>query len=125
MGSRLFPDKDPNKWNKAVAALEEFIKFADEEGNYELLNTGNPSQDIYDLFQTYNKEIIWATAATSWGGMTNDMFDRRCTPRSEQNGMGWHWCHTRTRRRLLYEGRSPGTSNKLFTTIHIIYNRRV
>ena len=87
-GTRLFPDKDPNKWNKAVAALEEFIKFADEEGNYELLNTGNPSQDIYDLFQTYNKEIIWATAATSWGGMTNDMFDRRCTPRSEQNGMG-------------------------------------
>ena len=86
-GTRLFPDKDPNKWNKAVAALE-FIKFADEEGNYELLNTGNPSQDIYDLFQTYNKEIIWATAATSWGGMTNDMFDRRCTPRSEQNGMG-------------------------------------
>ena len=87
-GTRLFPDKDPNKWNKAVAALEEFIKFADEEGNYELLNTGNPSQDIYDLFQTYNKEIIWATAATSWGGITNDMFDRRCTPRSEQNGMG-------------------------------------
>ena len=35
-----------------------------------------------------NKEIIWATAATSWGGMPNDMFDRRCTPRSEQNGMG-------------------------------------
>ena len=73
---------------KSKSAKEEFIKFADEEGNYELLNTGNPSQDIYDLFQTYNKEIIWATAATSWGGMTNDMFDRRCTPRSEQNGMG-------------------------------------
>jgi len=87
-GTRLFPDKDPYKWNKAVAALEDFIKFAEDEGNYELLNTGNPSQDIYDLFQTYNREIIWATAATSWGGMTNDMFDRRCTPRSEQNGMG-------------------------------------
>ena len=87
-GTRLFPDKDPNKWNKAVAALEDFMKFAEDEGNYELLNTGNPSQDIYDLFQTYNREIIWATAATSWGGMTNDMFDRRCTPRSEQNGMG-------------------------------------
>lgn len=87
-GTRLFPDKDPNKWNKAVAALEDFMKFAEEENNYELLNTGNPSQDIYDLFQTYNREIIWATAATSWGGMTNDMFDRRCTPRSEQNGMG-------------------------------------
>ncbi|WP_294476784.1 RagB/SusD family nutrient uptake outer membrane protein [uncultured Bacteroides sp.] len=87
-GTRLFPDKDPNKWSKAVAALEDFMKFAEDEGNYELLNTGNPAQDIYDLFQTYNREIIWATAATSWGGMTNDMFDRRCTPRSEQNGMG-------------------------------------
>lgn len=87
-GTRLFPDKNPDKWNKAVDALEEFMKFAEEEGNYELLKTGNPSQDLYDLFQTYNREIIWATAATSWGGMTNDMFDRRCTPRSEQNGMG-------------------------------------
>ncbi|WP_455972091.1 RagB/SusD family nutrient uptake outer membrane protein [Bacteroides congonensis] len=87
-GTRLFPDKNPDKWNKAVDALEEFMRFAEEEGNYELLKTGNPSQDLYDLFQTYNREIIWATAATSWGGMTNDMFDRRCTPRSEQNGMG-------------------------------------
>ena len=87
-GTRLFPDKNPDKWNKAVDALEEFMKFAEEEGNYELLKTGNPSQDLYDLLQTYNREIIWATAATSWGGMTNDMFDRRCTPRSEQNGMG-------------------------------------
>jgi len=34
-GTRLFPDKDPNKWNKAVAALEEFIKFADEEVPFE------------------------------------------------------------------------------------------
>lgn len=56
-GTRLFPDKDPNKWNKAVAALEEFIKFADEEGNYELLNTGNPSQDIYDLSKHIIKKL--------------------------------------------------------------------
>ena len=87
-GKRLFPDKDPSKWEKAVSALEDFMKFAEEEGNYSLVNTGNPDQDIYDLFQVYNREIIWATASTSWGGMDNDLFDRRCTPRSEQNGMG-------------------------------------
>lgn len=87
-GTRLYPDKDPSKWNKAVAALEDFMKFAEDEGNYELLNTGDPAQDIYNLFQTYNREIIWATAANTWGGMTSDAFDRRCTPRSEQNGMG-------------------------------------
>lgn len=88
-GQRLFPDKDPGKWEKAVSALKDFMTFAEDENNYELLeNEENPSQALYDLFQTYNREIIWATAANTWGGMDGDAFDRRCTPRSEQNGMG-------------------------------------
>ena len=64
------------------------MTFAEDENNYELLeNEENPSQALYDLFQTYNREIIWATAANTWGGMDGDAFDRRCTPRSEQNGI--------------------------------------
>lgn len=87
-GKRLFPDRDPAKWEKAVEALEDFMEFAEGEGNYELVNTGDPATDLYRLFQTYNKEIVWATATNTWGGMDGDAFDRRCTPRSEQNGMG-------------------------------------
>lgn len=87
-GKRLFPDNDAGKWEKAVQALEDFMDFAEGENNYRLVNTGNPAEDVYSVFQTYNEEIIWATATNMWGGMDNDMFDRRCTPRSEQNGMG-------------------------------------
>lgn len=94
--------KDPGKWEKAVSALKDFMTFAEDENNYELLeNEENPSQALYDLFQTYNREIIWATAANTWGGMDGDAFDRRCTPRSEQNGMGCTGCHSRIGRCIL------------------------
>lgn len=86
-GTRLFPDKDPQKWEKAVSALKDFMDFA-EAGNYELYSTGKPADDLYNLFQNYTKEIIWATSNNDWGGMDGDAFDRRSTPRSEQNGIG-------------------------------------
>lgn len=91
-GKKLFPAKDLTKWNKALAATKELINFA-EQGNYELYKvfTGgvlDPEKSVYDLFQVYNKEIIWATAKTGWGGMDGDALDRRSTPRSEPNGLG-------------------------------------
>ncbi|WP_017260147.1 RagB/SusD family nutrient uptake outer membrane protein [Pedobacter arcticus] len=91
-GEKLFPAKDLSKWTKAVTATKALITFA-EEGNYELYKatTGgilDPEKSLYELFQVYNKEIIWATAKNGWGGMNNDSFDRRSTPRSEPNGLG-------------------------------------
>ncbi|GIM59346.1 RagB/SusD family nutrient uptake outer membrane protein [Capnocytophaga canimorsus] len=84
---RMYPDYDANKWQKAKQAVKDFIDYA-EAGNYQLYDTDNPAQDLYNLFQEYNKEIIWATATNRWGGMDGDQFDRRTTPRSEQNGLG-------------------------------------
>lgn len=91
-GKRLFPAKDPAKWTKAVNALKEFIDFA-EQGNYELYKAYtngvlDPDKSVYDLFQVYNKEIIWATSKNGFGGMDGDQLDRRSTPRSEPNGLG-------------------------------------
>ncbi|MDO5607463.1 MAG: RagB/SusD family nutrient uptake outer membrane protein [Capnocytophaga sp.] len=84
---RMYPDHDASKWQKAKNAVKDFIDYA-EAGNYELYSTGNPATDVYELFQKYTKEIVWATATTNWGGMDGDAFDRRATPRSEQNGLG-------------------------------------
>lgn len=84
---RMYPDYDASKWQKAREAVKDFIDYA-EAGNYELYSTGNPTQDVYELFQEYTKEIVWATATNNWGGMDGDAFDRRATPRSEQNGLG-------------------------------------
>lgn len=94
-GTRLFPDYDAGKWDKALAACKDFIEYA-EAGRYELYkeykenDTGviDPDLSVYKLFQEYTHEIIWATANNDWGGMNGDAFDRRVVPRCEKNGLG-------------------------------------
>lgn len=87
-GKKLFPDvssKD-EKIDKAVTCLKEFIEYA-EAGRYALVNTGNPSEDLYNLFQEYNKEIIWATTTNSWGSLGAEQFDGHATPKGEYKGL--------------------------------------
>ena len=94
-GTRLFPDYDAGKWEKALAACNDFIDYA-EAGRYELYkeykdDNGaviDPDKSVYNLFQKYTHEIIWATANNDWGGMNGDAFDRRIAPRCEKNGLG-------------------------------------
>lgn len=94
-GTRLFPDHDANKWNKALIACQEFIDYA-EGGRYtlykeykDIANTElDPDLSLYNLFQKYTREIIWATANNDWGGLDGDAFDRRIVPRCEKNGLG-------------------------------------
>lgn len=67
-GKKLFPSTaDPNKWVKAKEALEALFQYANQ-GNYELYKSANndPHLNVYELFQKYNKEIIWANASDNW-----------------------------------------------------------
>lgn len=91
-GKSLFPPKDDAKWTKAVAACKDFINFA-EQGNYTLYKTLtngvlDPEKSVYDLFQVYNNEIIWANSNTGWGGMDVMQYERCSTPVTEPNGIG-------------------------------------
>lgn len=92
-GKKLFPAADATKWNKAAKYLKDFIDYSNS-GNYELYKEYSggvldPDKSVYNVFQIYNNEIIWAnpTSGVSWG-MWGDRFERRATPRSEPNGIG-------------------------------------
>jgi hypothetical protein len=91
-GKKLFPAADPSKWNKAVQALKDLIDYANE-GNHELykeFTAGilDANKSVYNLFQVYNSEIIWATPVNGFVGLNGDRWERRSTPRSEPNGLG-------------------------------------
>lgn len=92
-GKQIFPEEDRNKWKTAKTHLETFLKFAEGNG-YDLFKaynndkTENPSQSVYQLFQNYNNEIIWASSKTFMYGLTaNNELDLRCTPRDIFNRM--------------------------------------
>lgn len=90
-GKRLFPDRDDSKLQKAVQACKEFIEYAEQGGRYQLYKnagTFDPEKSVYELFQTYNTEIIWANSATSWKAYNGGGFDQYATPRSEPSGLG-------------------------------------
>lgn len=88
-GKKLFPDVSGKeaKIDKAVACLEELIEYAETGGRYALVDTDNPAEDLYNLFQEYNKEIIWATTTNTWGSLGTEQFDGHATPKGEYKGL--------------------------------------
>jgi starch-binding outer membrane protein, SusD/RagB family len=89
-GKRLFPDRNDSKLQKAVQACKDLLDYA-AAGRYQLYkNTGtfDPAKSVYELFQVYNTEIIWANSATSWNSFNGGGFDQYATPRSEPAGLG-------------------------------------
>ena len=90
-GKRLFPDADPNKWKIAKEAMEEFLTFANGKYSlYKVYKSGTQTIDadnsLYNLFMSYNKEIIWASSKTFFNKLPSWGYDWLCTPFSEQKG---------------------------------------
>lgn len=93
-GKQLFPVKDDTKWSKALESIQAFIDYA--EGRYSLYkyyatagdeSTFSADRSLYNLFQGYTDEIIWASTRDSWGTVgSGDGTERRGTPRTEATG---------------------------------------
>lgn len=90
-GKRLFPNNDPNKWNIAKGHLEALFSFAEDKGHklyYAKPGSSglpDPNQSVYELFQYYNDEILWANGKNTYRIVGNDM-EARTTPRGVYNG---------------------------------------
>ncbi|MFB2118188.1 RagB/SusD family nutrient uptake outer membrane protein [Parapedobacter sp. 2B3] len=88
-GTRLFPDYNPAKWETAKTRLEEFIGYAHGLGHKlhieytaDTENPGmqivDPHESVYQVFQKYNDEIIWATAYNDYSNPNAQ--ERRSNP---------------------------------------------
>lgn len=92
-GTLLFPVADSNKWLKAKERLEDLFRFCDANG-FALYygkpdhdGNVNPHESIYELFQYYNNEILWATGNNNYRHVSLDM-EPRSTPRDIYNAFG-------------------------------------
>ncbi|MCH5597441.1 RagB/SusD family nutrient uptake outer membrane protein [Niabella ginsengisoli] len=94
-GKQIFPAANATKWTEALAAVQQFIDFAN--GRYQLykrFNTDgsyNASESLYQLFfdtdMATQREVIWASPVSSWGAVGSaDGTERRLSPRNEGGG---------------------------------------
>ncbi|MCD2424787.1 RagB/SusD family nutrient uptake outer membrane protein [Niabella pedocola] len=83
-GTRLFPDYNPEKIQTAKKNLEAFLDYAHGLGHklhveyYPNSTEINPNESVYQVFQKYNDEIIWATAYNDYSNPNNQ--ERRSNP---------------------------------------------
>lgn len=86
-GTHLFPEYNAAKLQTAKQRLEEFLDFAHQQGHqlhkefYTIgINTGelNPHESVYQIFQKYNDEILWATAYNEYSNPSHQ--ERRSNP---------------------------------------------
>lgn len=88
-GKRLFPDYDANKWKTAKKYLEEVLSFAESNGlHLYKAESGDPNESVYELFQYYNDEILWANGNNDYCSLTNYKMEARTTPGDMPSGMG-------------------------------------
>lgn len=69
-GTLLFAPYDQSKWEKAKVCLEDLFKDADSKGHkLYYASDGDPNKSVYELFQYYNDEILWASGNNyyNWG----------------------------------------------------------
>lgn len=90
-GKKLFAPYDANKWVTAKTRLEELFVNTDQNGHslFTVYNTDgsiNPDESIYQLFQSYNDEILWATGNNLWNG---NAMEQNTNPRDCYVGWGY------------------------------------
>lgn len=79
-GKRLFPDYDAKKWQTAKTHLEKLLSFAEAHGMQLYYSADNdPNKSVYELFQNYNDEIIWANGNNDYQSVGSKM-EGRTTP---------------------------------------------
>lgn len=71
--------------------MEDFLTFANGKYSlYKVYKSGTQTIDadnsLYNLFMSYNKEIIWASSKTFFNKLPSWGYDWLCTPFSEQKG---------------------------------------
>lgn len=95
-GIQLFPNNDKNKWNVAVQSLENLFKYLDSQGRNKLYTvynedgSVNAEASLYGINMTFanneNPEVLWYSSKNSWGAISGEGRERRCTPRAIYQG---------------------------------------
>jgi len=91
----LFPPYDPEKWKIAKKRLEEVLEDAEACGYrlYKVYQTDgsiDADRSVYEVFQAYNDEIIWATGRNYYHtGSQDGVMEENTTPRDLYKG----WAH--------------------------------
>lgn len=84
-GKQLFPVYSVEKWKTAKLHLETFLQYAEDMGYGLFEIPDDPDASVYELYQYYNDEIIWATNKNSYYEIDGNM-EKRSNPRGVYNG---------------------------------------
>lgn len=88
-GKRLFPDRDDNKWQTAKTHLEALLRFAEAHGmDLYYSKERDPHTSIYELFQHYNDEILWANGNNDYNDGVTAKMEARTIPGDIPSAMG-------------------------------------
>ncbi|MEG1463316.1 MAG: RagB/SusD family nutrient uptake outer membrane protein [Mucinivorans sp.] len=93
-GKQLFPAANPAKWQTAKTAMEDYLTLSSSYhgiyrcGKVDGSTSFDAAESLYQVFQKYNTEIVWATSADSWGyGVGWEGHFLRVTPRGYSGAM--------------------------------------
>ena len=88
-GTQIFPAYDANKWVTAKKHLETFLEYVHSMG-YALYRDkdDNVHKSIYELYQYYTDEIIWATPYNHYYSIASNM-EPRTNPRDLDGTSAW------------------------------------
>lgn len=89
-GTHIFSEYDASKWQTAKIRLEDLFRDTDSKNHklYEVKGSDgkiDADRSIYELFQSYNDEILWATGNNQYNGGSMEQNTR---PRELTQGWG-------------------------------------